>query len=172
MKKAANILSDILIAVLLIALAGVLVMRFVFDMEFKAVLTGSMEPELPVGSLLVIKPVSYGEINIGDDITYVSDKNLTLVTHRVVAKDDGTREITTKGLANNMPDAPTIYENVVGKVIFHIPVVGYLVIWTSTLRGKIIAFIIIAAAVALSILFSGDAKAGGGKNKSENEETS
>lgn len=122
----------------------------------KAVLTGSMEPEFPVGSLLIINPTDYEDIAIGDDITYVRDENLTLVTHRVIAKDDETRHITTQGIANNSPDPPAMYENVVGKVVYHIPIIGYFVIWTSTLQGKIICVIIITALVAISLLFSGE----------------
>ncbi|MBO5449601.1 MAG: signal peptidase I [Ruminococcus sp.] len=154
MKKIANILSTLLIVVLIIALAAVLVSKLVFGVEMKAVLTGSMEPELPVGSLLIISPAEYEDINIGDDITFVRDKNLTLVTHRVIEKDDETQKITTQGIANNSADKPTSYGNVVGKVAFHIPFAGYFVIWTSDLKGKIICGIIIVALVALSILFS------------------
>lgn len=154
MKKIADILSTLLIALLAIVLAAVLIAKLGFGMEMKAVLTGSMEPELPVGSLLIIKPAGYEEIKVGDDITFVRDKNLTLVTHRVIQKDDETKRITTQGIANNAPDKPTSYENVVGKVVFHIPVVGYFVIWTSTMKGKVICGIIIVTLVALSILFS------------------
>lgn len=163
MKKIANILSTLLIALLVIALAAVLISKLVFGVEMKAVLTGSMEPELSVGSLLIIKPTEYEEIKVGDDITYVRDKNLTLVTHRVIKKDDETQKITTQGIANNSPDNPTSFENVVGKVVFHIPFVGYFVIWTSTVKGKIICGIIIAALVALSILFS--------RSKSDKDDT-
>lgn len=154
MKKIADVLSTLLIVVLIIALAAVLISKLVFGVEMKAVLTPSMEPELPVGSLLIISPAEYEDIKIGDDITFVRDKNLTLVTHRVIEKDDSTQTITTQGIANNSPDSPTSYANVVGKVKFHIPLVGYFVIWTSDLKGKIICGIIIAALVALSILFS------------------
>lgn len=122
----------------------------------KAVLTSSMEPEIPVGSLVIINPVPYDDINIGDDITFIRDSNLTLVTHRVIKKDDETQQITTQGIANNSPDKPTSYVNVVGKVELHIKYIGYLVIWTSTLKGKIICGIIIAALVAFSILISKD----------------
>ena len=155
MKKLGNIISNILLVILVLLLVALLIIRFGFNMELRAVLTPSMEPELPVGSLLFISPTSYQDIQIGDDITFVRDENLTLVTHRVVDKDDGTEKITTKGLANTTADAPTSYENVVGKVVFHIPLVGYIVIWTADLPGKIICVIIIAALVAISIIFSG-----------------
>lgn len=156
-------LSSLLIAVLVLALAAVLISKLIFGVKMKAVLTGSMEPELPVGSLLIIAPASYEDIAIGDDITFVRDEQLTLVTHRVIGKDDETQHITTQGIANNTADKPTLYQNVVGKVVFHIPYVGYLVIWTSTLKGKIICVIIIAALVAFGILISEPDKDESGK---------
>ena len=154
MNKLGNIISNIILAVLVLLLATFLVLRFVFNMELRAVLTPSMEPELPVGSLLFISPASYEDIRIGDDITFVRDESLTLVTHRVIEKDDSTKRITTKGLANTTADAPTSYDNVVGKVVFHIPLVGYIVIWTADISGKIICGIVIAALVAVSIIWS------------------
>lgn len=156
MKKVGNIISNLIIVVLALILAFVLISKLCFNIEMKAVMTGSMEPEIPVGSLVIIKPVPYEDINTGDDITFVRDSNLTLVTHRVIAKDDETHYITTQGIANNSPDKPTSFANVVGKVVLHIKYIGYLVIWTSTLKGKIICGIIIAALVAFSILISKD----------------
>lgn len=120
----------------------------------KAVMTSSMEPELPVGSLVFVQPTAYEEIHIGDDITFVRDQNLTLVTHRVIEKDDKTQFITTQGIANNSADAPVNYQNIVGKVVLHIPYIGHFVIWISTTKGKIICEIIIVAIVAFSILIS------------------
>lgn len=171
MKKIASVLSTVLIFVMLAALAAVLISKLVFGIEMKAVLTGSMEPELPVGSLLIIQPADFEEIKVGDDITFVRDENLTLVTHRVIEKDDETQKITTQGIANNTPDAPTSYKNVVGKVKFHIPLLGYLVIWTSDLKGKIVCGIIIAALVAFSLLFSSVGNDDEGGNGGEAETT-
>ena len=170
MKKLGNIISNFLLAILILLLAAILTIRFIFNMELKAVLTPSMEPELPVGSLLLISPAAYQDIQIGDDITFVRDESLTLVTHRVVKKDDSTEQITTKGLANTTPDAPTSYDNVVGKVVFHIPLVGYIVIWTADLSGKIICGIIIAALVAVSIIFSGSKQKKFRKNEPQSKE--
>ena len=128
----------------------VLILKIGFHTEFKAVMTGSMEPELPVGSLLVIIPAEYDDIAIGDDITYVRDEQLTLVTHRVISKDEENRRITTQGIANNTPDASTSYDNVLGKVRMSIPLIGYAVIWLSTASGIIT---VVTVAVALAVLF-------------------
>lgn len=141
-----------MIIVLLLLLAAVLVPKLCFGVEMKAVMTSSMEPELPVGSLLVISPTEYNDIQIGDDITFVRDANLTLVTHRVISKDDETQKITTQGIANNVSDAPTSYENVVGKVVWSIPYIGYLVIFLGKPQGKIIAVTLIISLLAISFL--------------------
>lgn len=156
MKKQANRIYNLLIAVLAVLLMAVLISKLVFHLEMKAVLTGSMSPDLPVGSLILISPIEYEHIRIGDDITFIRDANLTLVTHRVISKNDTTQEITTQGIANNLPDRPTSYQNVVGKVIFHLPYAGYLVLWTSDLKGKIICCILITAIVVISLMFEDD----------------
>ena len=54
-----------------------------------AVLTGSMEPVLPVGSLLVVVPMSFDELKVGQDITYKTAGGT--VTHRIVAIDQAAR---------------------------------------------------------------------------------
>lgn len=141
-----------MIILLLLLLAAVLVPKLCFGFEMKAVMTSSMEPELPVGSLLVISPTDYDNIQIGDDITFVRDANLTLVTHRVISKDDETQKVTTQGIANNVPDTPTSYENVVGKVVWSIPYIGYLVIFLGKPQGKIIAVTLIISLLAISLL--------------------
>ncbi len=49
------------------------------------VLTSSMEPEYPPGTLVVVRPVPIEEIGIGDVITYqLESGEPTVVTHRVV----------------------------------------------------------------------------------------
>src|SRR3712207_3877594 len=72
------------------------------------VLTGSMTPGLPPGSLVVVKPVHAGEIGTGDVITYQRRSGeATVGTHRVVSgagEDDGRPRYRTQGDANPVPD--------------------------------------------------------------------
>ena len=152
LKKAGSILSTILIIVLSLLLVGTILLKFVFHVQLKAVVTGSMEPELPVGSLLVISPIQFEDINIGDDITFVRDEKLTLVTHRVIEKNETRMTITTKGIANNTKDAPTDYRNVVGKVRFCIPVLGYVGLWLSTPTGIIIVITVLILLIIIGLL--------------------
>ncbi len=86
------------------------------------VLSGSMEPALPTGSLLIIdlKNIKPSE---GDVITYrLSGK---LITHRMV-RDEGNRYIT-KGDNNPIEDpSPVMRKQIVGSVCLCIPLLGYL----------------------------------------------
>ncbi len=151
MKRLGQILSTFVIVILVICIVLVLVPKL-FGVHFFVVTSGSMEPDLPVGSIVVVVPTEYEDIQIGDDISFVRDKQLTVVTHRVIEKNDAEKELTTQGIANNVPDLPTIYENVVGVVIFNLPFVGNILQWIETLQGKIIAITVILALLIISLL--------------------
>ena len=95
------------------------------------ILTGSMEPGLPPGTLVVVKPVQPEKIAIGTVITYQLDSGRpTVVTHRVVRVGiDGTGErvFSTQGDANNAPDQkPVRPVQVRGEVWYSVPYLGHL----------------------------------------------
>ena len=100
------------------------------------VLTESMQSEIPMGSLVLTKQVNARQIQIGDDITYMVSEN-TSVTHRVVGiienhENSGERGFETKGIDNHAPDKEVVWaRNVVGKVIFHTPRVGTILVAIS-----------------------------------------
>jgi len=142
---------NIAIAVMLLLIALVVGPKLL-GVQMRAVLTGSMEPELPVGSLVVAVPTPFEKVKVGDDVTYVLNKDLKVVTHRVIAKDEGNRMITTKGVANNTSDAPTRYDNVLGVVRLHVPLVGYPLLWLSTTQGKVISVVALAAILLILLL--------------------
>lgn len=88
------------------------------------VLTGSMETEIPKGSLVITYHVDPDTLKIGDDITYMKSATVT-ITHRIVDiaedyADTGERAFTTQGVCNaELDKEPVAAANVVGKVIFH-----------------------------------------------------
>lgn len=151
MKKIGKILSTVIIILLIVCIALVLIPKL-FGIQYFAVTSGSMEPEIPVYSLIVVVPAEYDDIQIGDDISYVRDEQLTVVTHRVIEKNDAEQRITTQGIANNTPDPSTSYDNVLGVVKFHLPNVGKIFILLDTLQGKIIAITVILALFIISLL--------------------
>ena len=83
----------------------------IFGWGNAVVLSGSMEPELPVGALVIIqKQDSY---SAGDVVTY-QEENGTLVTHRLMSVKNGVA--VTKGDANNTEDSPILLKQIRGKV--------------------------------------------------------
>ncbi len=118
------------------------------------VVSGSMEPAIPVGSLVFSKPVEPSELEPGDVIVfYNANHNDTPVTHRVVENHVADGEIVTKGDANTGNDlSPAPYERIEGKVSFHIPRIGYLVGPFGTVLGKISAVMFIAAGYLLTMI--------------------
>lgn len=123
--------------VMFAAAAGIIVMTML-GMKFYCVQTGSMYPSYPVGTMIIVKPMEFAELKENDVITFQIGGNTT-VTHRVVGIDKENRLFQTKGDNNQTADsAPVKYENVVGKVVFGVQKIGYLIIFLNTLFGKIL----------------------------------
>ena len=96
------------------------------------VITGSMIPVYDIGDILVVREVSPEELKVGDDIVYKGEKgsykNKT-ITHRVVSihkKEEGNYGIVTKGVANRAQDPEINQTQVLGKVIFDVPIITYI----------------------------------------------
>lgn len=155
LKKIWDVISTMVIlatVVLAILLAGV---RLVGLRPF-AVLSGSMEPVYPVGSLIYVRNCDPDVVQVGDAITFVLDKNLNVATHRVVAIDEANQHFYTKGDANASQDgAPVYFKNLIGRPVFTIPYLGYFAEWISNPPGMYLA--ITAAAVFAILLFLPDA---------------
>ena len=94
------------------------------------VLSGSMEPTIPVGSVIVLLPAQAEELGIGDVITFARpDHPETLVTHRIVGLEpaEAGPQFVTKGDANDGADPWRVPVSGQGwRVGFAIPWVGYL----------------------------------------------
>lgn len=103
----------------------------VFGWGSAVVLSGSMEPELPVGSLLWIHQQDAYES--GDVVTY--EENGTLVTHRLVSITKDTA--VTKGDANNAEDYPIDVKQIRGKVSAVWPGVGSMLLVLKSPAGII-----------------------------------
>ena len=81
----------------------------------------------PVGSMIFVQSTEPAEIEAGDVITFAADENLTVVTHRVVKRNDEKRYFITCGDMNNTNDAPVAFESVAGKVVYKIEKIGYVI---------------------------------------------
>jgi signal peptidase I len=100
-----------------------------YGWEFDAVLSGSMEPALGVGGLVVVRPVEAPQVEIGDVISFKLPGIDTPICHRVIdiQPTDGALLFQTKGDANEEPDVNLVpAEAVTGKEVFYLPYVGNL----------------------------------------------
>jgi signal peptidase len=117
------------------------------DTRYEPVFSGSMEPAIPVGGIVVIKPVDPETLKIGDIICFTLTEP-TSITHRIINITD--QGFITKGDANEDPDQWIVKkENVIGRVIFTIPFIGYLGYFVRTPTGFILLIVIPASVIII-----------------------
>ena len=109
----------------------------VFPIRPIAIATGSMEKELYVGDIAIIKKCNANDVNTGDIIQYQMEGYT--VIHRIIEKKQKNGELyfVTKGDNNNTPDQQEVKEEqLIGKVIFKIRYIGYPAIWLHILQSN------------------------------------
>jgi signal peptidase I len=116
--------------VLLLAVVGLLVvLPRLTNGAAMTVLTGSMAPDLPVGSVVLVRKVDPASLRPGDVATYQQADGPNLITHRIVAIDKTTTPIsfTFRGDRNPVPDPQPVPASAIrGKVWFDVPYLGTL----------------------------------------------
>ncbi|MGO2052182.1 MAG: signal peptidase I [Glutamicibacter sp.] len=135
------------------------------------VLTGSMRPEFPPGSLIVVRPADMEEIRIGDVVTYqLTSGEPEVVTHRVAAVSStlsGETQFTLRGDANNTDDDPVRPEQIRGKLWYSMPLLGFI---NSAISGQQRTWLTWAAAGSL-LVYSMIMFAGAWREKQRKERT-
>lgn len=99
------------------------------DIILLAVLSGSMDPMMRVGDIVVVHKVNPETVEPGDIIAFKdpSGRKNVIITHRVIAYDREGGGFKTKGDACEDPDQFVVKkEDVVGKPVFLVPFAGYL----------------------------------------------
>ena len=155
-----DILGTLIMVVALLACLGLTVPKF-FGIQSYVVVSGSMEPAIPVGSLAYAQPVEPKTLQTSDVIVFYSTNatspdgtvpdGTSPITHRVVENHTEDGEVITKGDANNSSDIyPAAYRNIVGKVFAHVPKLGYLAAPLASVQGKIAMVLIILAGFLLT----------------------
>lgn len=118
------------------------------------VISGSMEPAIPVESVVYVKDVAPADIQKKDVIAFHSVLGEeAIITHRVVSNNRVAGEIVTKGDANAKEDMePVPYENVLGKVALTVPVLGKILATIATIQGKAAVGSVILLALLLHVI--------------------
>jgi len=117
---------SVVMLVLLLAMALFVIVTPRFGWRVDPVRSGSMQPVLKTGGIVVVKPVNAATIKVGDIITFRSGGAGTFITHRVIEVQETPLTFRTKGDANK--DADTFIvpaQSVVGRAVFHMPYFGY-----------------------------------------------
>jgi signal peptidase len=114
--------------------------------------SGSMDPTVKVGSLLLARPADVEDLQVGDVITYRSPGNHTTLTHRIVSirQQDGELVFETKGDASLEPDPrEVILRGQVSRMAFDIPYLGYVVDFAKSIQGVVLLLLVPAAGLLL-----------------------
>lgn len=160
--KIRNIISNLLIIFIIIILLNISYSKFIlkddiikiFGKSFLIVMTGSMEPEIATGELVIIS--EQDEYKIGDIVTYKDNEDY-IITHRIINIDSN--NFTAKGDANNLEDELQAITYIEGKVICHSKLLGFFVLYI--LKPLVIIYVILF--VIINLFFYK-------KEKNENEE--
>ena len=149
MKKLSTVLSSLILlfGAALVAVFAIPLLKIPGTYQVVMVRSGSMEPTIKTGALAFFKPAENYE---KDDVLAfqidLDDNSKYIVIHRAIEKkttEDGKTVFVTKGDANQDKDSrETPAENVLGKVFFNIPYVGYVVSWIQTTTGKVALIVI------------------------------
>lgn len=135
--KVLNIIKNVICWTLIVCLVSMLIIFFiartsgetpsVFGYSILRVSSGSMEPELMVGDVIIDKKIEdYSDIKKGDVVTFYGSGNLSgmLVTHKVIKApyyENGVLMIQTRGIANEIADEPILATAVTGTMVCKVP---------------------------------------------------
>ena len=143
-----RIVSYTLLAAMLFVLAVTIVIPQLSGSTPYTILTGSMRPTYPPGTLVVVKPADAAELRVGTPITYqIRSGEPDVVTHRIVATRQSGRSITTyitRGDNNDSDDEnPVQIGQIRGKVWYSVPYMGYVNNWLNGEQRKITVTVIV-----------------------------
>jgi signal peptidase I len=126
---------------LLVIVAVLTLVAPYFGWRVDTVVSGSMEPELNVGSVVITRPLNVGKIGIGDVITFRSPASGEMTSHRVMVVEDGP-SFRTGTVADGEADSFVVPAHEVdGRVCLHVPLAGYLLQRLVTPTGLLLLFL-------------------------------
>lgn len=147
LNKIADRCIDMILVTIILSVISIYIAQF-YGIHPYIVKSGSMEPSILTGSLCMVDThYDYKDVSVGDVIAF--ELGNTMITHRVIEiTHDG---FITQGDSNDLSDGLTTTEtNYIGKTIVSFPILGYLISWIQTKKGKII---LITIALAIGILY-------------------
>lgn len=153
-----RIIGNIAVSLLLVAVAlvaAVFLLPRPLGYDTYVVLSGSMEPQYPVGGMIFVKPAEPKNIAPGDVISFSTvTGEVGVATHRVVSVDEDACVFYTKGDANDAADPdPVPFERLIGRAeSVCVPLVGYISLFVRSKEGILAVCGFLIAVVLLFFL--------------------
>ncbi len=144
MKKIIKTLSYLLLGIIILFILLIFINSFFFNNKYKAslVLSGSMEPDISVNDLVILK--STDKFNVNDIVSY-KDESGKVVMHRII-KIDGNKVIT-KGDANNVSDKEIDKSQITGIYVCNIKYLGKIIKLIKTPIGLLLVLLLIVVII-------------------------
>ena len=145
-----DIFGAILVLVVILCYVPLTIPRLA-GVQIYEVVSGSMEPAIPVGSVVYVKETKAAEAEEGDVIAFYSAAGSgAVIIHRVVQNQVVSGELITKGDANEKEDLnPVSYDYYLGKVVFTLPGPPGFFPAVLTLPGRLAAAVMVVLAAVL-----------------------
>ena len=143
---------------MIVALMLAAAVPVVFGGRSFSVMSGSMEPNISTGDLVITKAISPRDADTGDIVTFNDpEKQGRLLTHRVASSRPAADNYSfvTKGDANNTVERWSVpAEGTIGQVVFRLPKLGYVLSFTKTPAARMALITIPAVLLAWFALVS------------------
>lgn len=151
--RGCSIVGTILLVALILICVPLTVPRM-FGYHIYTVVSGSMEPAIPTGSLVYVQTIEPDAVEEADVIAfYGASDGSSIITHRVVTNSTIMGEFITKGDANEENDVnPVPYSHFIGKVTTSVPYLGSAAQMVTSSSGKVVAAGMIAGAILLHLI--------------------
>lgn len=143
-----------ILIVVVILLCSMLVLPGMLGFHMYHVVSGSMEPAIPVGSLLYVQGGEPEDVEEDAVIAfYGALEDAGIITHRVVKNNVVSGTFFTKGDANEKEDPePVPYDNYIGSVVLSLPYAGKVLTVMTSVTGKIVAALVVEIGVVLNLI--------------------
>jgi len=109
------------------------------------VMSGSMEPAIRTGDVVVVESVRPTEVDVGEVVTFPDPSGSDrLITHRLRGRRIGNREalFVTKGDANNDDERWSVpADGRIGRVVYRLPKLGHVAFAASTPLGRLLIIV-------------------------------
>lgn len=119
---------------------------FFFGIKSLTVLSGSMEPTIHVGDIVVVRQIPAASARVGDIVTFRDPTDADkLITHRVrkVSLADGVVAFETKGDANSSIERWKVgNDGTIGLVMYRVPKLGYILFYVHGTLGRLLLVVL------------------------------